>query len=579
MIKNEIKKYLAKAIKNKIEIELTIPEQEKFGHYSTNIALKLAREKKASPMKIAEGIISSINKTAPKNFFEKIEAASPGFINFWISPQTLQKEFEKIFKQGNKWPAAVLKSSAGKGRRHNAVVVDYCGINIAKPMHVGHLRSTIIGQALYNIFKFSGYKVIGDNHLGDWGKQFGVLIAAYKEEMAFEKLEISKKNLAIDDLMKLYVDYSGRMQKNQELEKKAREETKKLQEGNKENIKIWNEFRRITFHELNKVLKMLGIKIDYHLGESFYNEMLPEVVADALEKKVAVKSDGAVVIFTDKEKTPLIIQKSDGAYLYGTTDIATVKYRVNKFKPGLILYAVDNSQSFHLDQVFKAVKMLGYVRDEKLVHVKFGLILSEDMKKLSTRKGAHISLEHLLNEAIVRAKKVIDAKQPELSESKKEKIAKAVGIGAVKYNDLSQNRQSDIAFDWDRMLNFEGNSAPYLLYTYARMRSILRKSRLSTSSRKKFITEFLKEDIELKLIRELEEFPNIIGRVTKDYFPNYLADYLYNFAKDANSFYHALPVLNAPKGVRESRLSLIEIVSETLKTGLNLLGIETLEEM
>lgn len=575
MIKAEIKKYLNKTAKNSIEIEITIPEQGKFGHYSTNMALKLGKIRAQSPMKIAEEIASSVKRqTAGKKFFEKIEVASPGFINFWITPQELQKEFAEIYKAKNKWPVAILNALAEKGRKKKTVVIDYCGINIAKPMHVGHLRSTIIGQALYNVFKFSGYKTIGDNHLGDWGKQFGVLIAAYKELMAFEKLGINKKNLEVEDLMKLYVDYTKRMEKDSELEEKAKKETKKLQEGDKENIKIWKEFRKITFRELDKILKMLDIKIDYHLGESFYNLMLSEIVQDALKKKVAVKSDGAIVIFTDDSKTPFIIQKSDGAYLYATTDIATVKYRVEKFKPNAILYVVDNSQSLHLEQLFKSVKKLGLVKNENLVHIKFGLILSEDMKKLSTRGGKHISLEHLLNEAIVRAKKVINEKQPNLAEKKKDKIAEVVGIAAVKYNDLSQNRQSDIAFNWDKMLNFEGNSAPYLLYTYARLKSILRKGKPG-----KFDPKFLTADIELKLIRNLEEFPFILEKVLKDYYPNNIADYLYNLASEANKFYHALPVLKAKKGEREARLALIKTVSETLKTGLNLLGIKTLEEM
>ena len=567
MIKTEIKKFLKKAITDDIEIEIVIPEQEQFGHYSTNIAMRLAKVKGKNPVVIARTIADFLQKKAPKGFFEKIEVVDPGFINFWIAPKTFQKELVKIIKAKNKW------GKQEKGSK-KTIIIDYCGINIAKPMSVGHLRSTIIGQSLYNIYKFNNWKVIGDNHLGDWGKQFGVLIAAYKEEMAFEKLGINKKNLEIDDLMKLYVDYTNRIKKDPGLEEKARKEVKKLQEGDRENTKIWKKFQKITFHELQKIFKMLGIKMDYHLGESFYNSMLGGVVRDALNKKVAVKSDGAVVIFTDKEKAPFIIQKSDGAYLYATTDIATIKYRIEKFKPAAIIYVTGNEQSLHFEQLFKAVKSLGIIKNETLMHVKFGLILSEDMKKLSTREGKHISLEHLLNESIVRAKKIIDEKQPKLNEKRKTEIAKVIGIGAIKYNDLSQNRQSDIAFNWDRMLNFEGNSAPYLLYSYARLRSILRKAKLG-----KYDPKYLNEKIELKLINDLEEFPDILQRIINNYYPHILAEYLYKLAGDANSFYHSLPVLNAERGVKESRLALIKAVSEVLKTGLNLLGIETVEQM
>ena len=567
MIKTEIKKFLKKAITDDIEVEIVIPEQEQFGHYSTNIAMRLAKIKGKNPVVIAKTIVDFLQKKAPKGFFEKIEVVDPGFINFWIAPKTFQKELVKIIKAKNKW------GKQEKGSK-KTIIIDYCGINIAKPMSVGHLRSTIIGQSLYNIYKFNNWKVISDNHLGDWGKQFGVLIAAYKEEMAFEKLGINKKNLEIDDLMKLYVDYTNRIKKDPGLEEKAREEVKKLQEGDRENTKIWKKFQKITFHELQKIFKMLEIKMDYHLGESFYNPMLGAVVRDALNKKVAVKSDGAVVIFTDKEKAPFIIQKSDGAYLYATTDIATIKYRIEKFKPAAIVYITGNEQSLHFEQLFKAVKSLGIIKNETLMHVKFGLILSEDMKKLSTREGKHISLEHLLNESIVRAKKIIDEKQPKLNKKRKTEIAKVIGIGAIKYNDLSQNRQSDIAFNWDRMLNFEGNSAPYLLYSYARLRSILRKAKLG-----KYDPKYLNEKIELKLINDLEEFPDILQRIINNYYPHILAEYLYKLAGDANSFYHSLPVLNAEKGVKESRLALIKVVSEVLKTGLNLLGIETVEQM
>lgn len=565
MIKDKIIENLKKAIKEKILIDVSIPENENFGHYSTNIAMRLAKIKDKNPMQIAGEIFGSIDNAAPKGFFEKIEVVNPGFINFWVSKKELQKEFNRIYKAGDKW---------GKVKNNNkkTIVIDYCGINIAKPMSVGHLRSTIIGQALYNVFKFNGWKVIGDNHLGDWGKQFGVLIAAYKEKVG--NLKSKDKSVDIDDLMELYVSYSARMKDDKKLEDVAREETRKLQTGDKSNIKIWKEFHKITFQELQKISKILGIKFDYQLGESFYNPMLDKIVKKALETGVAVKSEGAVVIFIEGDKTPFIIQKSDGSYLYSTTDIATVEYRIKKFKSDVILYVVGNEQTFHLSQLFKAVKKLGIVKNQNLVHVKFGLVLGEDMKKLSTRKGKYVSLENLLEEAIKRAAGIVEEKNPNLSAANKKKIAKIVGIGSVKYNDLSQNRQSDIVFDWGKMLNFEGNSAPYIQYTYARLKSILKKGKGS-----KFDLKYLVEKAELDLVLKLEEFPNVIERVGNDYFTHHISDYLFELSKITNAFYQTLPVLKAEKGVMEARLALIRAVAQTLKTGLGLLGINVLGKM
>lgn len=570
MIKTEINKCVGEAVKKLFncepDFEISVPENENFGHYSTNAALKLAKNFKQNPMEVAENIKNQI-ANIKGGFFEKIEVAQPGFVNFWISKKILQKEFNGIYKAGDKWGKT-------KNKDKKIIVVDYCGINIAKPMSVGHLRSTIIGQALYNIFKFNGYKVTGDNHLGDWGKQFGVLISAYKEYKTKCNLAKKNKQLAINDLMGLYVDYIARMKEGVKLEELAKEETRKLQTGDKENIKIWKEFHKITFGELQKIFKILGVKFDHQFGESFYSSMLEAVVKDALKKKVAVKSEGAVVIFTDSGKTPFLIQKSDGAYLYGTTDIATVKYRMEKFKADVILYVVGNEQALHLGQLFEAVRKLGIVKNQKLVHVKFGMVLGEDMKKLSTRAGKHISLADLLDEAVKRSMEIVEKKNPELSASGKKKVAEAVGIGAVKYNDLSQNRQSDIIFDWNKMLNFEGNSAPYVQYTYARLKSILRKAKAT-----KFNSKYLVEKLETDLILKLEEFPDVIKNVADTYFTHHLSDYLFNLAKTTNVFYQMLPVLKAEKGTREARLALIKSVTETLKTGLNLLGIEVLEKI
>jgi len=553
---------LKKAIPEEVEIDLTVPEEEKFGHFSTNIAFILAKLRNKNSLEVAQEIALKVKSYTKTDLIEKIEVVPPGFINFELTPKAIQRIFVEILKSKIDFFKPKLKT-----KKKKVVVIDYSHPNIAKPMSVAHLRSTIIGQALYNIFKFAGFKTIGDNHLGDWGKQFGVLIAAFKEKKR------SFKDVTVKDLMDLYVDYTKRMNENPLLEEKAREETKKLQMGDKENIKIWKKFYQISLAEFKKIYKILKVDFDYYLGESFYKPMLEEVVKEALKKGVAKKSQGAVVIDTGRG-TPFIIQKSDGSYLYSTTDIAAVKYRIKKFKADLILYVVDSGQSLHFEHLFDSVRLLNYVKNQELVHVKFGLVLSEDLKKLSTRAGRFISLEKLISEAIVKAKEIVSKKQPTLSDREKDKIAKIIGIGALKYNDLSQNRLSNISFNWSKMLNLEGNSAPYLQYTYVRLKSILRKKSIQ-----KFDPSDLKEKAELDLIFHLSEFPEVIKRITKTYYPHFLANYLYELAKRANVFYETIPVLKSDSRIRNSRLALVKTVAMALKTGLNLLGIETLERM
>ena len=558
-----VEQYLQSAAPDAEQIEVTVPEHAQFGHFSTSVAMKLAKERKQSPMTVAQEIAGRLPVIAPEGFFAKIEAVAPGFINMWIAPVAIQQAFKEIAAAGDAWgrPAEKLPET-------EVVVVDYSAPNIAKPMSVGHLRSTIIGQALYNVFKFCGYTVIGDNHLGDWGKQFGVLIAAYKEDG-------SPEEVTIDYLVKLYVGYSARMKEDSRLGDAARAEVKKLQDGDAENRAIWKKFYDISLEEFRKMYDMLGVSFDQYLGESFYNDQLEGIVRDALDRHIAIESEGAIVIPVEGEKVPMIIRKSDGAYLYPTTDIATIKHRIAQWKADLILYVVGNEQALHFEQLFKAVHKLGIVTSESLFHVRFGLMLGEDMKKFSTRAGKTVSLLELLQEAIARARKVVDEKQPDLSEEERQKIAEVVGIGAVKYNDLSQNRQSDIVFNWERMLSFEGNSGPYLQYAYARLKSILRKGdHVST-----FDVAHLNDETELQVIMRLQEFPEVIEIITKQYYPHHLADYLYALAKDVNAMYQKVPVLKADEAERNARLALIATAAQTLKTGLELLGLNTLEQM
>ena len=556
------------AVPENVHFSLTPSERAEFGHYSSNIALVLSKQLGKNPRVVAEELLAKIKTADTAGFIANIEIAGPGFLNFWFSEKALDNAFRNVLKAGKKWGSQRIN------KKRPTVVIDYSHPNIAKPMSVAHLRSTIIGASLVNIFKFLGWKTIGDNHLGDWGKQFGILIAAIKgQRQTINDKQSTKKKISIQDLMKLYVDYTARMKEDAALEDVARAETKKLQDGDRENTALWKQFYKISLREFKKFYTRLGIKFDYYLGESFYKEMLPGIVAGALEKGIAEKSEGAVIIPIEG-LSPFVIQKSDEAFLYSTTDIAAVQYRRERFKPDLVLYVVDNGQSLHFEQLFKVVEKLDYKGEMQLQHVKFGLVLGEDMKKLSTRAGKHISLGEVLDEAVVRAKALVDEKRTDLSERERRKIAEAVGIAAVKYNDLSQNRQSDIAFQWDKMLNFEGNSAPYLLYSYARMRSILRKGRFTRGGGKT-----LAGPHDRALFLKLVEFPNVLRRVEETFFPNLLTDYLFELSKATNAFYEQEPVLKAEPAVRASRLLLVRAVSETLKTGLGLLGIKALERM
>jgi len=555
---------IERALPESMAFSLEPAERAEFGHYSTNVALQIAKRINKSPRETAEELVKKIKADDSNGLLSRIDVAGPGFLNFWFSDGALDGAFKEIVKAGPKWGRL-------KQKKKQTIIIDYSHPNIAKPMSVAHLRSTVIGASLVNIFEFLGWKVISDNHLGDWGKQFGVLIAAYKEKLTAGNKRQTKTT--IQDLMKLYVDYTARMKENVSLEDKARQETKKLQDGDKENTRIWKSFYKISLAEFKKFYKRLDISFDYYLGESFYKGMLPEILAEALERGIAMRSEGAVIIPIEG-LSPFVIQKSDEAFLYSTTDIAAVHYRVKRWDPSLIIYVVDNGQSLHFEQLFTSVEKLGYAGTTKLYHAKFGLVLGEDMKKLSTRAGKHISLQEVLDEAVIRARAIVDEKRKDLSDRERQKIAEVVGIASIKYNDLSQNRQSDIAFQWDKMLNFEGNSAPYLLYSYARMKSILRKG--STVKAKKIM---LVSEHDRNLFLKLLQFPTVLCRVEETYFPNLLADYIYELARATNAFYEQEEVLKSEPVARNSRLALVQAVSKTLKTGLGLLGIKALEKM
>ncbi|OGZ32880.1 MAG: arginine--tRNA ligase [Candidatus Portnoybacteria bacterium RBG_13_40_8] len=566
-VKDEIKSLISKTTREKVEFIVETPEIRNYGDYATNIALVLAKKLKKDPIQIAEEIKFKLISFLKKgDIIEKIEIVKPGFINLFLKPDFLQKELKSILKQDNKF------GSQDIGGNKN-VIIDYSSPNVAKPMHVGHLRSTIIGQAIYNLYKFLGYKTIGDNHLGDWGTQFGIMIAGCKKY----KPNISNlEKITTDEMLNIYVKFNREIGENPDLQEVAKQEFKKLEDGDRENREIWRILRRKSLEDFNKIYEILKIKFDFILGESFYEEHLKEEVQHALKKKVAVtNSDGSIIIPLDEfNLIPFLIQKSDGATLYGTRDLATIRERVKKFKPEKIVYVIGNEQAFYLQQFFRAAELLGYISYNKLFHIKFGLVLDENHKKLATREGRVVSAEELINKVIELAEKIIKEKNPKLPDKERERAAKIIGIGALKYNDLSQNRQTDIVFDWAKMLSFEGNSGPYLQYTYVRLASIIRKTKLTD-----FNPKFLKEEKEIGILKELIRFPEIVRETAENFQINNLANYLFKLANSMNSFYESLPVLKAEENIKSARLALIKAASIVLRNGLNLLGIETLDKM
>ncbi|MDO8664731.1 MAG: arginine--tRNA ligase [Candidatus Liptonbacteria bacterium] len=591
-------------------VEISVPENEQFGHYSTNAAMRLSAEasakaglakiKKAAshkrgeprptgrgnPMDLATELVAKIERSAPRNFFERIEIVVPGFINFWISKEILREELLLISKHKEKYG----RSDIGKKKK---IIIDYSSPNIAKPMHVGHLRSTIIGDALANIYEFAGFKVIRWNYIGDWGTQFGKLIAAYKRWG--NKTQLEKSPIA--ELLSLYVRFHKEETENPIFAQEARDEFMKLESGNAENKKLWNWFRRESMKEFKKIYAVIGVKFDVALGEAFLEPYLKPLIKRLYKKKIAQESDGALIVPLEN-LPPALIQKSDESSLYLTRDIAGLEYRLKKYKPTKIIYVVSNEQTLHFSQFFAVAEKMGLKKTE-LAHVKFGMVLGEKGKKLSTRSGEAVRLEELLEKSVDLARKIIEKKNPKLKAKEKESIAIAVGLGAVKYNDLKENRLSDISFDWDKMLDFSGDSAPYLQYTYARLRSILRKTKKVSGIKN---ISFLDTDIEMALIRKMAEFPETVRRSAENLTTNNIAKYLYELANLANKFYETTPILSArggsPSSVagllrrtgalggidsvrrrRNARLILIDSVTFVMNNGLGLLGIKALEKI
>lgn len=569
MTRQEVTKLLEKTIKelqkeeifskfNIPQIQVEKPKEEIHGDYATNIAMQIAKLIKQEPIEIAE-LISQKLKLKSQKLFERVEVVKPGFINFWISQKEIEKLYSEYLKRG-------VKVFQKKPQKKETIVIEYSSPNIAKPLGIHHLRSTIIGQALVNILRFVGHKVISLSFPGDWGTQFGLLIAAYKKWGDKKKL----KESPISEMLNLYVRFSEAVKGNPELAKEGRIEFKKLEEGNSENQKLWKWFLEESLRDFNRVYKILDVKIENTVGESFYEPELKPLVQDALKRGIAeYGKDGSIIIQIPASSTPEIIQKSDGATIYTTRELAAIRHRLKKWQATKLLYVAANQQTFHLSQVFGAAQRLGIAKLEQLVHVKFGMMLAPGGKKFATREGRLIPMEEVLKEAVSRAKKIVDKLNPSLPEKIRENIAKEVGIGAVKFFDLSHNRLADIIFDWDRMLNLKGFSAPYIQYTHARLSGIIRKAKFKKRNLSTIITHPLEREIILTILC----FDEVLQDIDKNYFPNQLAEYLYELSNTLNIFYETLPVLKAESVSRQSRLNIVFSAKEILKTGLNLLGI------
>ncbi|PIS21314.1 arginine--tRNA ligase [candidate division WWE3 bacterium CG08_land_8_20_14_0_20_41_15] len=580
MIIEELEKVLKDAIvskypKMKVAVAVEASDGPSHGNFTSSVSFSLAKIANQSPFEIAKFLAESINNSISKGglpSLSKVEAVMPGFLNFFLSADFYLSELNLVLKEKEKFGS----SKIGAGKR---VVIDYSAPNIAKPFGIGHLRSTVIGQSLYNIYKFSGFSVVGDNHLGDWGTQFGKLIYAIKTWG--DAQEIAKN--PISELTRLYVLFHEEAQKNPSLEDEGRAWFKKLEDGDKEALTLLKQCTDWSMKEYDRVYDLLGVKIDYAYGESFYQDKMGEIVELAKKKGLAKESEGALVVFFDEgeKMSPLILQKSDEASTYATRDLATIKFREKEFGPlERIIYEVGSDQLLHFRQLFLVAKLLGLAKGTELIHVAHGMMRFKD-GKMSTRSGKTILLDEVLSGAVERARKIVESKSPDISTREKEEIAKTVGIGAIKYNDLAQDPKTEVLFDWGKVLNLEGNSGPYLQYTYARAKSVLRKSNgyLVLGTGKNKLKDISLSPDEHNILRHVVKYPMVVTSAAECYSPNLIANYLFELASLFNAFYNNVSISKSEGETRDFRLALTEAVSIILKSGLGLLGIEVLERM
>lgn len=566
-----------------IEINIVEPPDPTWGDYASPLPLQLAKYLKQKPVELANRIVTALLPVTTTQF-DKPLITQTGYINFSLSTSWLQNSLHTILELKNNWGRITTPQQK--------VLVEYSSPNIAKRMHVGHFRSTLIGNALDKLFRHLGYSVVNDNHLGDWGTQFGKLLVAYHRWHPHAKASA----ITVPQLEELYIRYHKEAENDPLLEKEARAYTVKLQQGDAPTRRIWEEFCRISLIEFDYIYQLFGIKFEYHHGESFYEPMLPGIVNESLEKKIAIESQGAVIIPLDEVGLPpFMIRKSDGGYLYSTTDLATIKWREEHLNPDLVLYVVGDQQTLHFKQLFASANKLGYTKNTKLVHVPFGLILGEHGRKMSTREGEAVDAMYFINKSVELAKQIIDEKNPSPSspltaqhtakiipnESERSDIAKRIALSALVYNDLSRDRDSSVTFNWDTMMNFKGSSAPYLLYTYVRINGIMKKIHMEHPDDLTVTIDatVLNEPYELLLLRRLVKFPEALEDAAAAYKPHYLVQYLENLANTFHTAYDRLPVASAEENIRRARLSLFQAVANTMKIGMEIMGMQPVERM
>jgi arginyl-tRNA synthetase len=543
--------------------ELTQATDSRFGDYQTNAALVLGKQRGENPRDLAEKIIAQLDVA---EFCEPPVVAGAGFINFTLRADAIARKAGEVLRDE--------RLGVAKAKSTRRIVIDFGSPNVAKPMHVGHIRSTVLGDALGRIAQFLGHEVIRDNHVGDWGTQFGMVIYGWKNLL--DRQSLQRDPLA--EVVRIYKETNERSTKDPQVREACRQELVKLQAGDKENIDIWNECVAFSMQDFEHIYKLLDIHYDIQCGESFYNDRLPGLVEGLLKSGIAETSEDAVVVFfrdiPELADKPCIIRKRDGGYNYATTDIATVDYRINELKADAVWYVVGAPQILHFRQIFEIARRQGYTADFR--HITFGSILGENRKLMKTRSGENVPLRNLLEEACRRAREIIEEKNPDLSEAEKIDIAQKIGIGAVKYFDLSQYRMTDYVFSWEKMLSLQGNTAPYLQNAYVRIRSIFRKV---TESAPKISNLVLESPAEINLAKRLCQFAEIVPQVLNDFRPNILANYLFEIANSFHTFYEACPVLKSEEPVRSSRLALCDLTGRILERGLDLLGIKVPEKM
>jgi arginyl-tRNA synthetase len=539
-----------------------------FGDYQINGVMGAAKKNRQNPRELAQKVAEALQEN---HLIATAEVAGPGFINLRLRPEKLVQYIESALQDDH---LGITRSSEPQ-----TIVIDYSSPNLAKEMHVGHLRSSIIGDSLNRVLSFLGHKVIAQNHVGDWGTQFGMLVAYLTEQQ-----QNGRADLELADLEQFYRNAKVRFDEDENFANTAREYVVKLQSGDSSVLTLWQQFVQTSLQHAQAVYQKLGLKLlpSDVTGESFYNDQLQPTVNELLAKGIAVDSDGTKVVFLeefknqDNEPAPFIIQKKDGGFLYASTDLACLRYRINTLHANRLLYVVDARQSLHFNELFTVARKAGWLPENvHAEHVPFGTMMGKDGKPFKTRSGDTVKLMDLLNEAVTRASALVASKNPDLSPAEIAHIGQVVGIGAVKYADLSKNRTSDYIFDWDSMLSFEGNTAPYLQYAYTRVQSVFRKA--GTWDKNTSIN--FNEPLEQQLAVELLRFEDVLDSVADSTYPHYLAAYLYQIATLFSRFYEACPILKADDATRNSRLQLTSLTGKTLQQGLILLGIDTLETM